>query len=264
MPITRRQALLFPVLSVAHAAGIAADAATVSTAPGSELVVFCAGAVRSAQSAVQATWAARGAPLLRIEYATAGDWRRRLVAGEVADVVVLPLESFALPAIVAVTDAASRRDLGAVGIGIAVRTRAPQPDLSSEDSLKRALLTARSVTYMDPERGTSGRHVDEVVLPKLAIRDAVRAKTVLGEGGMLAERVATGEVEIAIQQMTELLPVTGVTVVGELPASLQKVTVYSAAVTRQARSPEAARALIDFLTADAQQQVFAAKGFRKP
>jgi molybdate transport system substrate-binding protein len=260
MPITRRQAMLFPVLSAGTAAGFAAP----TVAPAGELVVFCAGAVRSALADIQATWAARGAARLKVEYATAGDWRRRLVAGELADVVVLPLESFSLPAIVAVTDPASRRDLGAVGIGIAVRQGTPLPDLSSEDSLKRALLAARSVTFMDPERGTSGRHVDEVVLPKLAIRDAVRAKTVLGEGGMLAERVASGEVEIAIQQMTELLPVTGVTVVGELPASLQKVTVYSAAVTRQARSPEAARAFIDFLIEGAQQQVFAAKGFRKP
>jgi molybdate transport system substrate-binding protein len=117
---------------------------------------------------------------------------------------------------------------------------------------------------MDPNRGTSGKHLDEVVLPRLGIRDAIRAKTVLGEGGMIAEKVARGEVDVAIQQMTELLPVAGVQVAGYLPAALQKTTVYSGAVMQAARSPAEAAELLDWLTSAEAQSVFAAKGFSKP
>jgi molybdate transport system substrate-binding protein len=90
-------------------------------------------------------------------------------------------------------------------------------DISTPDALRIALTDAKSLTYMDPTRGTSGKHFDETVLPKLGIRDAVRAKTQLGEGGFIAEKVARGEVELAIHQMTEMLPVEGVTIVGPLP-----------------------------------------------
>jgi molybdate transport system substrate-binding protein len=117
---------------------------------------------------------------------------------------------------------------------------------------------------MDPTRGTSGKHLDEFVLPRLGIRDAVRAKTVLGEGGMIGEKVARGEVEIALQQMTELLPVPGIRIAGPLPASLQKVTVYAAAVTMASRAPAASAQLLAFLGSEQARGVFAAKGFDAP
>jgi len=85
------------------------------------------------------------------------------------------------------------------------------------------------------------------VLPALGIRDEVRKKAVLGEGGYIAEKVASGEVDMAFHQMTEMLPVAGVTVVGPLPKELNKVTVYAASVMKGAKHPDEAKGLIDFL-----------------
>lgn len=229
-----------------------------------DLIVYCAGAVKPALSVLAPTWAARGGPRLVVTYASAGELRARLAAGEHPDIVILPVEGLAALEQAGVTVAATRRDLGAVGIGVAVRDGAPLPDVSSEAGVKRALLDARSLTFMDPARGTSGKHLDEVVLPRLGIRDAVRAKTVLGEGGMIAEKVARGEVELALQQMTELLPVQGIRIAGPLPASLQKVTVYTAAVTTATHSAPAAARLLTFLVSDEARGVFAAKGFGAP
>jgi len=239
-------------------------AAAPALAAADELVVFCAGAVKPALSALEPAWAVRSARAVRVVYGPAGELRQKLDAGERADVVILPLESLLALDKEGLTDAASRRDLGAVGIGVAVKAGAELPAISTEDSLRRTLLEARSVTFMDPARGTSGRYVDEVLLPRLSIRDAVRAKTVLGDGGMIAEKVARGEVEIALQQMTELLPVAGISIVGALPRSLQKTTVYSGAVTKTSASPAEARGLLEFLVSGDARAVFVAKGFTSP
>lgn len=243
--------------------GVALTAAC-TCAVASDLVVLCAGAVKPALSALEPTWEAQGGHHMQITYAPAGELLAKLAAGERPDIVILPSEALATVERNGVTMGASRRDLGAVGIGVAVREGAKFPDLSSEDALKRALLDAKSVTYMDPARGTSGKHFDEVVLPKLGIRDAVRAKAVLGEGGMIAERVARGEVEIAFQQMTELLPVRGISIAGSLPASLQKTTVYAGAVTRVSGSSAEAGELLAFLVSSEGRRVFVSKGFAAP
>lgn len=229
-----------------------------------ELTVFSAGAVKPALSELAPMWEKKTGHKLNVTYATAGDLRRKLAAGDKADIVILPLENFAAVEKDGVTDAATRRDLGAVGIGVAVKSGARLPDLSSEEGVKRALLDAKSVTYMDPTKGTSGKYLVEVVFPKLAVTDAVRAKARLGEGGMIAEKVASGEVELAFQQMTELLPVKGVTVAGYLPASIQKTTVYSAAVMKAAQAPKEATALLHYLATGEGRALFLAKGFTAP
>jgi len=137
-------------------------------------------------------------------------------------------------------------------------------DISTPEALKRTLTAARSLTYMDPTRGTSGKHFDESVLPALGIRDAVRAKTTFGEGGFIAEKVARGEVEIAIHQMTEMLPVPGVTIVGPLPAALQKTTVYAGVLMKGGKSPREAQALLDYLASPEGRKYFLERGFSSP
>ncbi len=149
-------------------------------------------------------------------------------------------------------------------MGAAVKQGAPVPDISTPDKLKATLLAARSVTYMDPERGTSGKHFDESVLARLGVRDEVRAKAKLGEGGYIAEKVASGEVEIAFHNMTEILPVKGITVVGLLPSELQKTTVYSGVVMKGARNPREAQALLDYLASAAGRKYFLDRGFTAP
>jgi molybdate transport system substrate-binding protein len=245
------------------ATAVALSLTSLAAAAG-DVVVFSAGAVKPVLSELAPRWQAASGHRVIVTFLTAGELRRKLAEGGLADLVILPLENFAAIESAGVTVAASRRNLGAVGIGVAVKAGAPLPDLSSEAGVSRALQQAKSVTYMDPQRGTSGKHMDEVVLPRLGLRDAVRAKVVLGEGGMIAEKVARGEVEIAFQQMTELLPVAGVQIAGVLPPSLQKTTVYAGAVMVGADAAGHAQELLAWLTSAEIQPLFVAKGFAKP
>jgi molybdate transport system substrate-binding protein len=229
-----------------------------------DLIVLCAGALKPALTELVPAWSARAGQHVSVTYAPAGELLAKIKAAQPADLVVLPSESFESLESGGIVLAVSRRNLGAVKIGIAVAQGAQLPDLSSEAGLRRALLEAKSVTFMDPTRGTSGKYFDEVVLTKLGIRDEVRAKTVLGQEGMLAEKVARGEVEMAVQQISELMPVSGIKIAGELPASLQKTTVYSGAVLATSTSASQAGDLLVFLASSQARNLFAAKGFVLP
>ena len=245
------------------AAALLAACATHPPAP-KQVTVLSAGAVKTAFTAASGNWEKSTGHSITATFAPAGELRARVARGEVTDVIIVPAESFADLERAGAVDPATRRDLGAVGIGVAVRKGAKAIDISTPDALRRSLTEARSLTYMDPARGTSGKHVDETVLPQLGIRDEVRAKTTLGEGGYIAEKVARGEVELAIHQMTEMLPVPGVTIVGPLPASLQKTTIYTGAVMKGARNPAEARALLDYLVSPEGRRQFLERGFAAP
>lgn len=244
--------------------GLAFALAAALDARAAEVVVLSAGAVKAAFGAVAAAWEKTSGEHVNASFATAGVLRQRIAAGEAADLIIVPAEQLEPLARAGAIDPATRRDLGVVAIGVAVRQGATVPDISTPDAFKRALLAAKSVTYTDPAKGTSGKHFDEQVLTALGIRDAVRAKAVLGEGGYIAEKVARGEVEMAVHQMTEILPVKGVTVVGPLPRELQKLTVYSGAVAKSARNPGGAQALLDRLASPAGREAFTARGFSAP
>jgi molybdate transport system substrate-binding protein len=232
-------------------------------APAAEIAVLSAGAVRAAFTEAAARWEKESGHRVKATFAPAGEILKRLAAGERFDLVILPAENFGALASQGLIGG-PKRALGGVGIGVAVREGTPVPDISSPEAVRRLLVAAKSVTYMDPTRGTSGKFVDEVVLPKLGIRDEVRAKTIFGEGGYIADKVARGEVEVALHQYTEILPVKGVTPVGMLPAELQKVTVYTGAVTKAAVAAREAQALLDHLAAPEGQKAFAAHGFSTP
>jgi molybdate transport system substrate-binding protein len=242
-------------------AAIAALGLAAPPSQASELVVMSAGAVKSAFNEASGRWSRASGNTVKASFAPAGELRKRLAAGEAADVLIIPVENFAALERDGVIVPGTRRDLGAVAMAAAVKKGAPVPDVSTVDGLRNTLLAARSVTYMDPHVGTSGKHFDETVLPKLGIRDAVRAKATLGQGGYIAEKVAAGEVEIAFHNVTEILPVQGITIAGLLPAELQKLTVYSGAVMKSAKNPDAARALLDHLASPEGRKSFLDRGF---
>jgi len=229
-----------------------------------ELAVMSVGAVKSPFVAVASAWEKASGNSVSATFNPAGDVRRKLAAGAAADIIILPREDFGDLERDGAVLAGSRRDLGGVAMAAAVKKGAPVPDISTPEALKRTLLEAKSVTYMDPERGTSGKHFDETVLPRLGIRDQVRAKARLGEGGYIAEQVARGEVQIVFHNLTEILPVEGVTLVGLLPAELQRPTVYSGAVMKNARAPAEAQALLDLLASPEGRRAFLDRGFTAP
>ena len=142
----------------------------------------------------------------------------------------------------------SRVDLVKSGIGVAVRTGAPKPDISSADTLKRALLAAKSVAYSD---SASGVYVSSEMFKKLGIENEMKDKARMIPATPVGEIVAHGDAEIGFQQISELKPVPGIDIVGPLPADLQKITVFSAGIATASKEPEAGNALIKFLTSPA-------------
>ena len=148
-------------------------------------------------------------------------------------------------------------DIGRSGLGVSVRKGAPKPDISTVESFKRTMLGAKSV--IRSTEGTSGLYF-ETLLNRLGIADEMKEKIRLGPSGRVAEFVARGEVEIAVQQVSELLPVIGADFVGPFPSELQLFTVFSAGVNAVSKEPKAAKALVDFLTAPTSASIIKAKG----
>jgi molybdate transport system substrate-binding protein len=172
----------------------------------------------------------------------------RLDRGEPADVLILV--GYALEDLIkkgkAIAD--SRVDLVKSPIGICVKSGAPKPDISSSESLKRALLAAKSVAYSD---SASGVYVSTEMFQKLGIADAMKDKARKIPATPVAEIVAHGDAEIGMQQLSEMLPVAGIDIVGPLPADLQKITIFSAGIATVSKEPDAAKALIKFLGSSA-------------
>jgi molybdate transport system substrate-binding protein len=147
------------------------------------------------------------------------------------------------------------------GMGVAVRTGAPKPDISTPDTLKRTLLAAKSIVYTNPAlRSPSGVHFAQV-LERLGIAEEMKAKSKLHDGSSFnAELVAKGEIEIAIQQISEIVTVQGAELLGPLPGDLQLTTVFATGIGTGAKEPAAAKEFIKFLSSPAAAVVIKAKG----
>jgi molybdate transport system substrate-binding protein len=148
-------------------------------------------------------------------------------------------------------------DLGSSGLGVSVRAGAPKPDIATLKDFKRALIAAKSVVRS--KEGASGPYFEKL-LERLGIAEQMRGKIVLGPSGRIAVLVAKGEAEMAVQQISELLPVTGTQFVGPFPAELQLYTVFSAGIGSAAQDRAAAKAFIDFIAAPSAAPLFKAKG----
>ncbi|MDO9572035.1 MAG: substrate-binding domain-containing protein [Hydrogenophaga sp.] len=172
------------------------------------------------------------------------DAAQRVRAGEAFDVVVLA--SDALHKLVAAGQvvAGSVVDLVHSGVAVAVKAGAPQPDIASEDAVRQAVLAARTISY---STGPSGVAL-AALFERWGIADAVRERIVQAPPGVpVGTLVARGEVELGFQQLSELLHVQGIAVLGPLPPEIQITTTFSAGVCVNAAQPEAARALIAFM-----------------
>lgn len=172
----------------------------------------------------------------------------RMERGEPVDVIILA--SSALDDLIkrGKVRSDSRVDLFRSAIGMVVRAGAPKPDIRSVNALKRTLLEASSIAYSD---SASGVYIATELFQRLGIAEQLKRKSTKIEGTPVAAVVARGDAEIGFQQISELLPVTGVEYVGPLPAEVQKITIFSAGIAVNARNPDTARALIEFLRSPA-------------
>ena len=183
--------------------------------------------------------------------------RARVARGEAVDVVIVDADALDDMVRNGLIVASSRVALARSGIGIAVRAGARKPDISSVDALKRALLAATSVAY---SASVSGDYLVKEVFPRLGIADQMKAKGRRIERERVGAVVARGEAEIGFQQLSELLPIQGIEVVGPLPSDVQRITTFSAGIAVRAQHPETAKALIDFLASRAASDVVARSG----
>jgi molybdate transport system substrate-binding protein len=186
------------------------------------------------------------------------DWiPTRIRRGEEVDVAVLSDPVFAELVTEGHIAAASRTPLARSAIGMAVRAGARRPDITSVEAFTRALLQARSVAY---SAQTSGVYLVTELFPRLGIAEALAAKSIRVDRGRVGTVVARGEAEIGFQQMSELLPIRGIDVVGPLPVELQRLTLYFAGVTTSARHAQAARALIAYFVSPEGRRAIADSG----
>ena len=191
---------------------------------------------------------------------TNGPLLKALGEGRATDIVVVTEDVIADARAKGFIVPGTETEIGRVGIGVCVHESAPLPDISTAEALKATLLAAKSIVYIDPKIGTSGKHLAGV-FSKLGIADQIAAKAKLGTGGLVTEPVGRGEIEIGLHQITEILPVKGAKLVGPLPAPLQKVTVYIGAVSTKAKNPEAARRFLAAMRTAPVRAAFAKRGY---
>jgi molybdate transport system substrate-binding protein len=181
----------------------------------------------------------------------------RLERGEPADVLIMV--GYALGDLVdkGKVIADSRVDLVKSPIGMAVKSGAPKPDISSVDALKKTLLAAKSIVYSD---SASGVYISTELFQKLGIAEELKGKHRAIPAEPVGGVVARGDAEIGFQQISELKPVSGIDIVGQLPADVQKITVFSAGIATGSKEPEAGKALIRFLASPVARYVIVNSG----
>ena len=193
-------------------------------------------------------WQRQGRGTAAFESVGGVDAARRVHDGEVFDVVVLAADAIDKLAAAGRIVAGSQVGLARSGVAIAVREGAPRPTIDTEAALREAVLAARSVGYSTGPSGTALLKLFE----RWGIAQAARPRLVQAQPGVpVGELVASGDVELGFQQLSELMHLAGITVLGPMPKGLEIVTTFSGAVCAASSQPEAARALLDFMRSPA-------------
>ncbi len=219
--------------------------------------LMCALVVRGAfDAAIVPAFEASGG-LVEIAWSPTTLIMKGLAEGQRPDAVLVLSDAMDTLARDGSVDAASRIEVARSRYALAVRTGTPHPRIDTVEALTRTLTDARSVAFS--KSGASGIYFDGL-LPRLGIADAVRAKATIIPAGFTAERLVTGEADIAVQQMSELMVVEGIEVIGPFPDPVQEVTTFSAAVTRWAANREGAERLLAAMTAPGAAEAYRRSG----
>jgi len=244
------------------AAALAAGASRAAAA--AEVKVLTAGAFKQVLLALLPELEKQSGQKLMIANDTVGALTKRIEGGESFDLAVLTpaaLENLTGKGKIA---PGTSTKLARVGVGVVVKEGAPKPDIASVEAFKKALLAAKSIAYIDPAAGGSSGIYVAGLLEKLGIAGEVKAKSKLIHGGAVAEHIAKGEAELGIHQISEILPVKGITLVGPLPAEIQNYTVYAAGLGAHTQAQDAAKAVLTVLSGPAAADVLKSKGMERP
>ena len=205
-------------------------------------------ATRALLAELAQAWHAQTGGTVAFESVGGVDAVRRVAAGEAFDLVVLAADAIATLAAAGHVVPGSEVALVQSGVAIAVREGAPRPDIGSEAALRRAVLAARSVGYSTGPSGTALLALFE----RWGIAEALRERLVQAPAGVpVGGLVARGEVELGFQQLSELMHLPGITLLGGMPPEVAIVTAFSAGLCATAAHPDAARALIAFMNSPA-------------
>ena len=211
--------------------------------------VLCTNGVKTLLLELMPAFERAGGTTPVITWGSAASLVKELAGGARGDLAILTAEAIDDLIKQGTIVAGSRVDLARSGIGIAIRKGARKPDIGTPDALKRTLLAAKSVAHS--KTGMSGIYFPSV-LARLGIADQMKSKIVLPDPGTpVGEVIAGGGAELGVQQISELLPVAGIEIVGPLPAALQKITTFSGGILTKALEPDAAKALVTFVVAQA-------------
>ncbi|MEQ1773024.1 MAG: substrate-binding domain-containing protein [Burkholderiales bacterium] len=192
-----------------------------------------------------------------VEFSATHHTLQSLRGGATADVIIATASAIDTLADEGKILQGTRIDLAVAGIGACVRAGAPRPDISTVAALKRTLLEAQSVTHS--QSGQSGVHMAKVIM-QLGIADTIRKKVTINASGLVGELVARGEVELGFQQVSELLAVKGIDLIGELPAEVQLHSRFAAGIGAATQQRDAAQALIQALCTPHAHGVMRAAG----
>ena len=225
-----------------------------------DLKVLTGGAFKRALLALLPTYEAQSGRKVAVDNDTVGALTKRIEAGETFDVVIVSPSALDALAAAGKVVPGTKTPLAKVGIGVMVRNGAPAPDVGTVETFKQAVLAAKSVAYIDPASGGSSGVYLVKLLERLGLAEAIKDKVKLKRGGHVSDLIESGEAELGIHQISEILPAAGVTLVGPLPAEIQNYTVYAAAVGTAAHDPEAAKALIRSLAGPHAADVLKSKG----
>jgi molybdate transport system substrate-binding protein len=195
---------------------------------------------------------------------TGGVTARVARGGEEIDLIILPADAVDALAAQGTIAADSVIPVAKSGIGVVVKKDAPLPDISSVEAFKSSMLQAESVAYIDPESGAPDGVYLAKLFDRLGIAEAMQRKAVLVPGGLTASRVDNGEAAIALQQISQLRAVSGVTMAGPLPPEIQKYTIYAGGIPVAMRRPADAKALVAYLRSEAARPALTARGFEVP
>jgi molybdate transport system substrate-binding protein len=242
-------------LVIAAVLGMSAQAAGAA-----EIKVLTTGAFKQVVVALVAEFEKATGHKVVVDNGTVGQLTKRVDGGETFDVLVLNprgIEDYIKKGKIV---AGSNANLAKVGVGVMVKAGAPKPDIGSVEAFKQALLNAKSVGYIDPASGGSSGIYVAGLLDKLGIADAIKSKVRLQRGGHVSDLVVSGQAELGIHQMSEIVSEKGVTLVGALPAAIQNHTTYAVGLAAGARNAEAARAFIRLLTGPAAAAVLKSRG----
>ena len=227
-----------------------------------EVKILTAGAMKAVVLAIVPEFEKQTGHKAVVDNDTAGGLLKRIDGGEAFDLAVIT--PGAIKELATKGKVAGGTNIARVGVGVVVKDGTPVPDIASVEAFKNALKAAKSVAYIDPASGGSSGIYLTGLFDKLGIAADVKPKAKLKQGGYVADLIASGEAELGLHQISEILPVKGVKLVGPLPAEIQNYTTYTAATGLASQQKDGAEAMLKLLAGPSGEAVLKERGMERP